>query len=140
MVNCQLHFSIYPSLAVGCHPSTGGVKYLEVNIIVSGQHVVDFPESEKYATDKAQKLEKFHSKIEKIELHLISKSAHRDKDSDFYCEIIIDIPGKNLEIKEHAQSMDKAIDTAVERMKMLLVKDKEKQLNKERRTTIRGNK
>lgn len=108
-----------------------------MNIIVSGQHVIDFPESEKYAVEKAQRLEKFHPKIEKIELHLISEISHRDKNSDFCCKIVIDLPGKNLEIKEHAQAMDKAIDTAVERMKILLVKDKEKRLGEKKRQTIR---
>src|SRR3990167_7061860 len=90
-----------------------------VNIIVSGQHVKDFPETESYAKEKVQKLEKFHPKIEKIEVRLISKPSHRDKNTDYYCELYIDVPGKNLEIKEVANSMDKAIDLAVERTKNL---------------------
>jgi len=107
-----------------------------VNIIVSGQHVVDFPETEVYAQQKAQKLEKFHPKIEKIEIRLISKASHRDKNTDYFCELYIDVPGKNLEIKEVANSMDKAIDLAVERMKNVLVNDKGRHLGEKQRTTI----
>ena len=111
---------------------------LIVNIIVSGQHVIDFPETEEYAKEKVQKLEKFHPKIEKVEVRLISKPSHRDKNTDYFCELYIDIPGKNLEIKEIANSMDKAIDIAVERMKNILVNDKERRLDEKHRATIRG--
>ncbi len=103
-----------------------------MNIIVSGLHLKKFPEMEEYAKEKVAKLYKYHRKIEKIQVRLIDKESHRDKNQDYYCEIEIDIPGRNLEIVDVEYSMDKAIDKAVERMKRLLVKDKEKRIERRR--------
>ena len=109
-----------------------------MNLIISGLHLKKFPKVEKYAREKVARLEKFHPKIEKISVNLISQPSHRDKNTDYQCELIVDIPGKNLEIKEIDGSMDKAVDKAVERMKVLLVKNKEKKLSEKHRETIRG--
>ena len=108
------------------------------NIIISGKHVKEFPEIEDYAEKKLEKLLKFHPKIEKITANLISEDSHRDKNKDYYCDLLIDLPGNNLELSEVDNSMDKAIDKAVERMKVILVKDKEKNLSEKHRGTIRG--
>lgn len=102
-----------------------------MNIVISGIHLQQFPEMEEYARKKVSKLAKFHPKILRIEVRLISKQSHREKTQDYYCEIEADIPGNNLEIIDSEESMDKAIDKAVERMKRTLIKSKEK------RTTLR---
>lgn len=101
-----------------------------MQIIVSGQNLENFPELEKYAQKKVAKLPKFHPKIEKIQVRLISEKSHRNELHNSTCEIIADIPGRNLEIVERDKSMDKAIDKAVERMHRLLVKTKEKKISK----------
>lgn len=107
-----------------------------MKIIVSGIHLKEFPEVEEYAKEKVKKLAKFHSKIDLIEVRLISQKSHRDKEQDYYCEIEIDIPGKNLSIVDVEHSVDKAIDKAVERMKRLLVKVKEKKISKQHKEGI----
>ena len=102
-----------------------------MNIVISGIHLQQFPELEDYARKKVSKLGKFHPKIGEIRVRLISQKSHREKTQDYDCQIEIDIPGKNLSIIDTEESMEKAIDKAVERMKRLLVKSKEK------RTTLR---
>lgn len=109
-----------------------------MNIIVSGKHLEEAPEMEAYAIKKVGKLAKFHSKIEKIAVDLVSETSHSDKNTDYFCEIIVDIPGKNLEIRQSNDSMDKAIDKAVERMKRLIVKDKEKHLSRIQKEGLRS--
>lgn len=109
-----------------------------MNIIVSGKHLEQAPEMEQYAIDKVQKLEKFHRNIERITVDLYDETAHADKNTDYFCEIIVDIPGRNLEIKESDSAMDKAIDFAVERMKRLMVKEKEKRITKKHREGLRS--
>lgn len=109
-----------------------------MNIIVSGKHLKKAPEMEQYAIDKVQKLEKFHKNIEKITIDLFEEIAHADKNTDYFCEIIVDIPGRNLEIKESDSRMDKAIDFAVERMKRLMVKEKEKRITKKHQEGVKS--
>ena len=99
-----------------------------MNIVISGIHLQQFPEMEDYARKKVSKLAKFNPKILKLEVRLISKISHRDKTQEYYCELEADIPGKNLEIVDVEESMDKAIDKAVERMKRVLIKNKEKRI------------
>lgn len=107
-----------------------------MNIVISGIHLKQFPEMESYARGKVEKLAKFHPRIREIEVRLISKKSHREKTQDYYCEIGVDIPGRNLEITDVEESMDKAIDKAVERMKRILVKHKEKEVTKKHRLGI----
>ena len=97
-----------------------------MNIIISGIHFEDFPKAESYAKEKASKLSKFHPRIEKIEVRLFAEKNHLNPKHDSACEIRISLPGNDLEIVDRQRSIDKAIDKAVERMKRLLVKAKEK--------------
>lgn len=100
-----------------------------MQIIITGQHLKKFPELEEYATKKAQKLTRYFPKILKIQVRLISEKSHRGQEDDYYCEIEVDTPGRNLLLKDAERSMDKAIDKAIERMQRLLVKTKEKNIS-----------
>ncbi|MDO8486882.1 MAG: ribosome-associated translation inhibitor RaiA [Candidatus Curtissbacteria bacterium] len=100
-----------------------------MNIIISGIHFEDFPETEDYAKEKVSRLSKYHSKIEKIEVRLSAEKSHRNDKHDFSCEIRISIPGDDLEVIDYERSIDKAIDKAVERIKRVLVKNKERQVS-----------
>lgn len=103
---------------------------MQVNIIVSGLHLKNHPELEEYATKKATRLAKYNKNILEIRVRLIAKEAHRGKENDYYCEIEVDLPGKNLEVVDSERAMDKAIDKAIERMKRVIVKHKEKSKDK----------
>ena len=107
-----------------------------MKLIVSGIHIKNDPDIEAYAKQKAQKLSKFYPNIEEIAVRLISENSHRGQESDFYCEITVHIPGRVLEIVDTEREMDKAIDKAVERMKRLIVKDKEKKISKNHKAAI----
>lgn len=107
-----------------------------MRIIVSGLHLAKFPELEDYAAKRVQKLGRYFPRIVKLEVRLIWERSHRNELHSSACEIIADIPGRNLEIVERDQSMDKAIDKAVERMKRLLVKTKEKSISIKRKEGI----
>lgn len=108
-----------------------------MNIIVSQEHIENFAEMEEYAIAKAGKLTKYHPKVEKISVRLISEKSHRNQEHDYYCEIAVDIPGRNLEIVDVERSVDKAIDRAVERMKRLMVRDKEKKITRKHRGALK---
>ncbi len=99
-------------------------------IIVSGQHLKKYPKLEEYARKKVFKLFKFHSKIEKISVHFVLEKSHRDKEDNYFCELTIDVPGRNIEIRDLEHSFEKAVDRAVERAKRILVKHKEKPQSK----------
>lgn len=101
-----------------------------MKIIISGLHLKKFPELEVYAAKRVQKLTRYFKNIIKLEVRLIWEKSHRNELHSAACEIIADIPGRNLEIVERDQTMDKAIDRAVERMKRLLVKTKERKISK----------
>lgn len=107
-----------------------------MKIIVSGLHLKKFPELEVYAVKRVQKLSRYFKNILKLEVRLIWEKSHRNELHSSTCEIIADIPGRNLEIVERDQTMDKAIDRAVERMHRLLVKTKEKKISKQHKEGI----
>lgn len=100
-----------------------------MKIVVSHLHLKDFTQPELYAREKVAKLAKYFPKILEIDVRLIANLAHRGREQDYTCEIIIKIPGRNLEIVDTERSMDKAIDKALERAKRLLVKAKEKKIS-----------
>lgn len=107
-----------------------------MNITITGLHLQKDPKIKEYAQNKIEKLGKYHPKIEKISVRLISKVAHRGQDYDYVCEVEVSIPGHNLEIVDSERAMDKAIDKAYERMKRALVKHKEKHLSREHKRGI----
>ena len=107
-----------------------------MKIIVSGSHLVDFPEMEGYATEKVARLSRYHHKIEKISVRLTAERAHRNEEHDFTCEIIVAVPGRDVEVVERDRFMDKAIDKALERMKRTLIKAKEKSVSKKHKEGI----
>lgn len=88
---------------------------------------------EKYAIEKVSRLSKYHPRIEKISVRLIGEKAHRNENHDYTCELIIAIPGRDLEVLEKDRNMDKAIDVALDRMKRLLVRSKEKSMSRKHR-------
>lgn len=92
---------------------------------------LDSPQKAKdYANEKVTRLLKYGKGIEKIEVRLIGQKSHRNKDTDFDCEIKIVVPGHDLEIKETQRTIEAAIDKAQETAKHLLVKNKEKRTSK----------
>lgn len=107
-----------------------------MKLIIAGLHLKKFPETEKYAREKVAKLEKFYPNIEEINVRLIWEQAHRDKNQDYTCEITIHVPGHILEIRDTESNMDKAIDTAVDRMQRIMVKEKEKHIERNRRRSV----
>lgn len=101
-----------------------------MKIIVSSNSSVNRKSFEDYARQKLAKLSKYHPKILEISAHLRTERAHRGQEDDYYCEIKAVVPGCDLEIVDNERAMDKAIDKAVERLKRLLIKNKEKKISK----------
>ncbi len=93
---------------------------------------------EAYTEKKVVKLTKYHSKIEEIKVRLISEKSHRNEDHNYFCEIEVVLPGHNLEVKDSELAMDKAIDKALERMKIALIRYKEKRLTKQHKQGLLG--
>lgn len=117
------------TVLVNCQLSDVRCKIYPVLITISALHLEKTKSLESYTKEKAQKLLKFHSKIEKIEVRLIGEKSHRSKSQEFTCEIKIVIPGHDLEIRDTESSIEAAVDKAEERAKRILVKNKEKHLS-----------
>ena len=107
-----------------------------MKVTISGLHLKKYPELEKYAQRRVQKLGRYFQNIVKLEVRLIWEKSHRNELHSGACKIIADIPGRNLEIFERDKALDKAIDKAVERMHRLLVKAKEKKISKQHKEGI----
>ncbi len=105
-------------------------------ITVSGIHLTRHPKLKVYAKKKAEKLQKYHKQIEKIEVRLILEKGHRSRENDYYCEIKLTIPGHNLTVKDVERNFEKAVDKAVERMKTTLIRNKEKHLSREHKRGV----
>src|SRR3989344_1976840 len=100
-----------------------------MNISVTGLHIETDPKLKAYADKKIKKLLRYHSKITDLKVRLISEKSHRGQEQDYYCEITIHVPGRILEIVDVEREMEKAIDRAVERMKRVLIKSREKEIS-----------
>lgn len=107
-----------------------------MKIDITGLHIESDPKLKEYANKKIKKLLKYDSKIVDIKVRLLSEKAHRGQEQDYYCELTVHVPGKVLEIVDVEREMDKAIDKAVERMKRVLVKHKEKEISKEHKKGV----
>ena len=107
-----------------------------MNIDITGLHLENSPQLKEYAYKKTKKLLKYHSKITDIKVRLLSEKAHRGQNQDYYCELTVHVPGKVLEIVDVEREMDKAIDKAVDRMKRVLVKYREKEISKEHKRGV----
>ena len=105
-------------------------KIPTVNIAITGLHLEKDPDLKKYAHKKTKKLLKYSSHIQDINVRLISEKAHRGQEKDYYCELVVKVPGKTLEIVDSEREMGKAVDKAVDRMKRLLIRYREKQISK----------
>lgn len=103
---------------------------MRVQLTITAIHLISPQKAKDYAREKITRLAKYDHKIEKIEVRLIGQKSHRDKNTDFDCEIKIIVPGRDLEIKDTELTIEAAIDKAEERAKRLLVKNKEKHLSK----------
>lgn len=107
-----------------------------MEISITGLHIHTDPKLKAYAHKKAKKMLKYHPRILDINVRLISEKAHRGQEKDFYCEIIVKIPGKVLEIVDSERAFDKAIDKAVDRMKKKLTRLSEKEISKKHKEGI----
>ncbi len=107
-----------------------------VKLTITAIHIKTPQKAKDYAKIKVDKLAKYDSKIESIEVRLIEAQSHRNKDTDYKCEIKISLPGHDLEIKDIARSIEAAIDNAEEKAKRLLIKNKEKHISKEHKKGI----
>ena len=107
-----------------------------MKIIISGIHFKENPKLKIYAEQKIQKLIKYDRQIYKVEARLISKKSHRGQEKDFSCELRVFIPGKTLEVVDAERAMDKAIDKAMERMKVTLTRHKEKHISRDHKRGI----
>lgn len=108
-----------------------------MKVVVSGIHLKKFPEAENYAKKKVGKLTKLYPNITVISVRLISEESHRGQEKDYYCEIEVDIPRRNLSIIDTERDMDKAIDRAVRRMSKLLRRTKEKTTSKKHKEGVK---
>lgn len=107
-----------------------------MNLTITALHLKNPTKAKEYAKEKIEKLYKFHSKIEKIEVRLVDEKNHGKPGTSFMCEITIMIPGHNLEIKDFESSIEAAIDKAEDRAKRILVKSKEKHLTRDHKSGI----
>lgn len=107
-----------------------------MKVTITAIHLSSPQKAKDYAKIKVDKLIKYNSKIESIEVRLIEAQSHRNKNTDYNCEIKISLPGHDLEVRDIASSIEAAIDKAEEKAKRLLVKNKEKHISQEHKRGI----
>ncbi len=107
-----------------------------MKVTITAIHLTNPQKAKDYAKIKVEKLPKYNSQINNLEVRLIGSQSHRNKNTDYSCEIKITLPGHDLEVKDNASSIEAAIDKAEERAKRLLVKNKEKHISKEHKKGI----
>lgn len=107
-----------------------------VKVTITAIHLTNPQKAKDYAKIKADKLIKYDSRIVSIEVRLIEAQSHRNKNTDYNCEIKIALPGNDLEVRDVASTIEAAIDKAEDKAKRLLVKNKEKHISKEHKKGV----
>jgi len=95
---------------------------------------------EDYALDKVSKLEKFHSGIKLVTIRLTLEKNHRTQNHTSFCELEFDMVGRDFVVKDSERQIDKAVDKAVERAKITLVRHKEKGISKKHKEALEAKK
>lgn len=107
-----------------------------MKVSITAIHLSNPQKAKDYAQVKVDKLGKYNSRIESVEVRLEEAQSHRNKNTDYKCEIKISLPGNDLEVRDIASSIEAAIDKAEEKAKRLLVKNKEKHVSKEHKKGV----
>ena len=105
----------------------------EVSIEVTSRHHPVSDRMRAHATEKANKLIKFHSRITRVQF--VINDVHEQPD----VELIVDVAGgASLVSKERAEHFRAAVDSAVDKMERQLKKDQEKRTSHKGEPTLRG--
>jgi putative sigma-54 modulation protein len=101
-----------------------------MNIQITGKDFELTESLENFVNEKVNKLSKYDSRINKVSVVLSADDGHHKRGDIYSAEVIIDRAGKDVIVKENQDEMHAAIDTAVEKAKYALEKDKSKQTKK----------
>ncbi len=108
-----------------------------MNIVVKGKHLQENQALEDFALKKATKFYHFFPEIIKIEIELKSETGHRGKETDFFADLMVKVPGKTFKVTDTERDMYKAIDRAVDRMNETLRREKDYQKGRAKRSLRR---
>ena len=73
---------------------------------------------------KLQKLSQFYDRIQEVQVFLKLENSSRIKDK--MAELIVEVPGHRLVVKERDKTFEKAIDRAQSRLKRLVKRHKDR--------------
>lgn len=99
------------------------------NIRIDGLHTKLTEEIQPYVNKKIGKLDKFLPPKAKSSVKVyvkLKKSSRKNKQERFACEVIFKLPKGKVTAFERAPSLNEAIDTSADKLKVLLKKYKEK--------------
>lgn len=80
---------------------------------------------EALAIEKAEKLGTYYDRITYIDVYFRQEEDRRKQSNGYTAELKADVPGQILFASEQAESFEKALAGATEKMRKLLVKFKE---------------
>ncbi len=98
------------------------------NIQIAGLHTKLTVEEEKYVTKKIGPMDRYIPKKARQSVHTevkLKKEKSKDK-AKFTCEIIMHLPHGSITVHEKATTMFAAIDLAEDKLKIQIIKYKEK--------------
>jgi len=78
------------------------------------------PAVKDYVTEKINHLMKFDDRIDNVHVVLTVDDGHHRHGKVCGCEIILNLPGKNLKVEEWGEIMNEAIDLAEMRAERIL--------------------
>ena len=96
-----------------------------MNIQIAGKDFELTESLEQFVNEKVNRLSKYDSRINKVSVILSVDDGHHKRGDIYLAEIIIDRAGKDLVIKETKDNMHAAIDSATEKAKHNLEKEKQ---------------
>lgn len=104
-----------------------------MSIVIKGRNVPDNAALETFATKKAEKFSHFYPEIVKVEIELRAEVSHKNKETDFICDINVKVPGHTFKVSDSEDDLYKAVDKAVKRMNETLRREHDKHQGSDRR-------
>lgn len=103
-----------------------------MRIAIKQTNVALTPEHRGFIEEKIQSLDKFFPKIEQVKVEIELLTHHKTGDL-FRAEATIAIPNKTIRIEKETPDFRKSIEKVKDHAKLVLVKEKEKKIDKVRK-------
>ncbi len=103
-----------------------------MKIIIKGTNIELTPEMKVYLQNKFSTIEKYNKKINEVRVEIEHDAKHQ-KGEIIRCEVNVLVNGRIIRVEKNAVSFEKAVNKVRDHLKLVLVKQRKKSIDKYRK-------